>query len=170
MLPLDPAFHEGYRRKIREARARQGAPVPKGTKFTDEHKENLKVSFATSSAHKSKNQNGVYNPNYKGGFLDKHGYRVVRANGKEAMEHRCVMKKMIGRPLLAHETVHHKNGKRDDNRPSNLELWSSRQPKGQRIEDKVVWAREIMALYGELIFGGVLNSKPYSHEEDEFLS
>jgi len=34
-----------------------------------------------------------------------------------------------------------------DNRESNLELWSSSQPKGQRVEDKVAWAREILALY-----------------------
>ena len=53
------------------------------------------------------------------------------------------------RPLLACETVHHINGVRSDNRPENLELWSSSQPKGQRVADKVQWAREILALYGE---------------------
>lgn len=62
-------------------------------------------------------------------------------------EHVAVMVESIGRPMLPHETVHHKNGVRDDNRIENLELWSTSQPRGQRIEDKVAWAREILALY-----------------------
>lgn len=62
-------------------------------------------------------------------------------------EHRLVMEKMIGRYLRPEETVHHINGVRTDNRPGNLELWTSRQPRGQRVVDLVAWAEEIIALY-----------------------
>lgn len=60
------------------------------------------------------------------------------------------MAEMIGRPLLSHESPHHKNGRRDDNRPCNLELWSTSQPPGQRVVDKLAWAREMIELYGGL--------------------
>lgn len=62
-------------------------------------------------------------------------------------EHVKIMSTHMKRPLLKHETVHHKNGFREDNRIENLELWSTHQPKGQRVEDKVEWAIEILKLY-----------------------
>lgn len=69
-----------------------------------------------------------------------------RSKGK-ILEHRHVMQQMLGRPLLKYESAHHKNGDRSDNRPDNLELWSSNQPSGQRVADKVLFAIEILTLY-----------------------
>jgi hypothetical protein len=83
------------------------------------------------------------------GGLHPDGYRVITVAGKKVQEHRYIMEKSLGRKLLPEETVHHKNGVRDDNRLSNLELWSSSHPYGQRVEDKVKWALEILQLYGE---------------------
>ncbi|WP_399552356.1 HNH endonuclease [uncultured Microbacterium sp.] len=60
------------------------------------------------------------------------------------------MESMIGRPLTRTETVHHINGVRTDNRPENLELWSTSHPYGQRVSDKVAWAREILEKYGDM--------------------
>lgn len=62
----------------------------------------------------------------------------AQKNGR-VMEHVKVMSGLLGRPLFPHENVHHINGTRDDNAPSNLELWSTSQPKGQRVVDKIEW-------------------------------
>ena len=63
------------------------------------------------------------------------GYKRVRVNGQDMLEHRFVMEQKPGRPLWPDENVHHRNGRRSDNRPANLELWTKGQPAGQRVAD-----------------------------------
>jgi hypothetical protein len=63
------------------------------------------------------------------------------------LQHRLVVAQILGRALHDDESVHHRNGDRLDNRPENLELWSRWQPSGQRIDDKVRYAIELLKRY-----------------------
>ncbi len=76
------------------------------------------------------------------GSTDPKGYRYLTINGRRIAEHRYVMERILGRPLYPFETPHHKNGRRGDNRPANLELWVKPQLAGQRVEDLVAFVVE----------------------------
>ena len=79
----------------------------------------------------------------------KGGYVQIKTPCGWVGEHRHVMTQHIGRTLLPSEHVHHINGVRGDNRVENLELWDTSHPSGQRWQDKLGWAREIVERYGD---------------------
>lgn len=91
------------------------------------------------------------------GYLH-HGYRNVpvcpqdrwlTGGATPVAEHRLVMARSLRRPLTSDESVHHRNGDRQDNRLENLELWSRFQPRGQRVADKLAWAWVLIARYDD---------------------
>lgn len=85
--------------------------------------------------------------NWKGGRqLDRRGYVLTWVDNHPArshtkkpyvFEHRLVMERMLGRYLTPEENVHHRDGRRDNNDPANLELWWKSQPGGQRVPDLI---------------------------------
>jgi hypothetical protein len=97
---------------------------------------------------------GLYQKAHAKGFIHHTGYRYRRneRTNKWQGEHQIVMEKMIGRALLPGETVHHKNLIRTDNRPENLELWSSRHGRGAHVEDRIQDAIALLEEHGYTIF------------------
>ena len=82
----------------------------------------------------SKHLSGKKHPMWNGGkTLNSQGYVLIHSpehpfHDKRGYvrEHRLVMEKKLGRYLSQDEIVHHKNGKKDDNRISNLEIMKKR--------------------------------------------
>ena len=85
-----------------------------------------------------------------GGYVEVYMYdhpSVKNKRTKRVMEHRLVMEDVLGRYLEPYETVHHKHGIRDDNRPEELELWlQNGHPTGKRLRDVYEKDMERLAL------------------------
>lgn len=121
------------------------------------------VEYSTSQLNKYTScgcyQQGNKRYKHKDKVITGNGYITIykpdhpRANKSTGriLEHTFIMEQKLGRYLLPNENVHHINGVRDDNRIENLELWFTSQPCGQRVEDKIKWAKEILETYKDYL-------------------
>lgn len=146
----EPEFAEKHRKNERERKKRKKIREP-------EYK--IKRAIAEKKRYRAKN-NIKSDDDLKvaprgSGTITKHGYKIIKKKdhpnawkGGAIFEHVFVMSEHLQRPLKKGETVHHKNGIRNDNRIENLELWSKAHPPGQRIEDKIKWCKEFLEQYG----------------------
>ena len=107
----------------------------RGLKRTDAQRDAQSLSMRRYSPQTIEGY--VYIPVYPGEF----GYEMGRHKSKHhryllVAEHRLVVARRIGRILTRRENVHHINGITDDNRDTNLELWSRPQPPGVRATER----------------------------------
>ena len=114
------------------------AAIVKG--LCDAHNQRLRKGLSLTPPLQKKTK-GV------GEWPNGYGYIIKNTPSGRKMKHRYIMEQHLGRDLLPHENVHHKNGIRDDNRIENLELWSKSQPSGQRVDDKVAWSIKFLSEY-----------------------
>lgn len=106
-------------------------PMRNGYIYTEESRK--RKSEAQKAAYRKKFPNGRFgalHPGWKGGRRTSgHGgyvriYKPDHPNSVQGsvFEHTLIAEKKIGRYLTKDEVVHHINGKKDDNRPENLEV------------------------------------------------
>lgn len=120
--------------------------VDLGLSFSTVNKDLIAGGGRTrSQLGEKRNMRGAANPSWKGGHhLTVTGYRMVWVGDDDSnsdmrgyknfvLEHRLVMARALGRPLLRTETVHHINGDRLDNRIENLQLRSGQHGQGSRM-------------------------------------
>lgn len=81
---------------------------------------------------KQPDQTGSKNNNWKGGttqhskgYIYRYAPDHPRQHNNYVLEHILVAEDQLGRPLTPEEVVHHRNGKKWDNRPSNLRVFAS---------------------------------------------
>lgn len=121
----------------------------KAYRNTEERKAKVR-KYMRDYTMKKRREAGIL-PRVTKGKYESYGYVYLlkpnhpNANTKGYVrEHAFVMSKIKGRPMREKETVHHKNGIRNDNRPENLELWASHHPKGQRVSDVIEFCKKYL--------------------------
>lgn len=115
----------------------------------------LRDSGITARGGKSKR--GALHGSWEGGRTRLHGYVAVQVSQDDplrcmahhtgyVLEHRLVMARALGRPLADYETVHHIDGDKSNNAPSNLQLRFGRHGNGTVLRCRKCGSRDIEAI------------------------
>jgi hypothetical protein len=112
--------------------------------FCPKHYSRWKRNGSDQVRRKRANGEGCYSDGYR--LVYNPGHANATKDGY-VREHVLVMTERLGRPLVKGETVHHKNGIRDDNRPKNLELRIKAHGSGQSVTDRIADALWILEQY-----------------------
>ncbi len=124
----------------------QTCPVCASVRKIDKHHLRGPVFTGMCMPCSRASRRGENHPLWKGGsYINGQGYRLVVSRDHPnaykhgyVLEHRLVMEEKLGRYLTKVETVHHKDGDRQNNSLDNLELWGTRHGKGQRVSSFIV--------------------------------
>lgn len=133
----------GVRGSLHEVCTVVGCSSPRFARgWCDMHYQRVLNTGTPGEPERRKRRNGEGTKDKRKGYIT-----VYVSDGRRMGEHRFVMEQVLDRKLAPEENVHHKNGRRDDNRPDNLELWVKPQPVGQRVEDLVAWVVDLYPSY-----------------------
>jgi hypothetical protein len=130
-----------------------GITVPQRRKYH----VSVDKSAISKRAYEKKYPNGRHGEqsgNWRGGIRQVGGYvRIYMPNHPNAVqgsvfEHTLIAEKSIGRYIQSDEIVHHINGKKNDNRPENLEVCK----RSEHIHKHFTDGKNIQALHGRIAY------------------
>jgi hypothetical protein len=137
----------GNKKNIKGASLRAGTSKSCGCLTIEKTKERIGDKSSRWKGGRTKRGDGYILVN------SPHHPNTINKNG-QVYEHVFVMSQKLGRAITKNESIHHKNGIRDDNRPENLELrLNNHHPKGQSVEKDLIpyWKKMLEQYAPELL-------------------